>query len=60
MTCFMSMLQKHIRDIERSGIVDYRGLEVQPDICVEVQALKILDILEKGTRGKRIKFVKVP
>ena len=53
------MLRKHVRDGEQDSIVDYRGLDIHPDVSVDVLPLKIVDVQEKGTRNKRIKMVKV-
>ena len=55
----VSMLKKFIRDKEQDLVVDFSGLQVEDDATIELPPMKIIDVQEKGTRGKRIRSVKV-
>jgi hypothetical protein len=55
----ISMLKKHLRDVEQQQVVDLEDMRLLPDMTTEEVPIKILAYEEKHLRNKIIPLVKV-
>src|SRR6202044_3110064 len=55
----ISMLKKHLRDVEQCQIIDLEDMRLLPDMTTEEVPIKILAREEKQLRNKIIPLVKV-
>ena len=53
----VSQLRKYLSDAD--AVIDMHQLEIQPNLTIQEQPIRILDYKEKVMRNKTVKYVKV-